>query len=83
MSPGMQAGQPTVKVEGPPPGVASGRLDVPRVAIAVVATVIVVVGVGFAFAELPDLRPEAHDVAMDVVVSDAGVVLDRSEGVRR
>lgn len=43
----------------------------------------VVVGVGFAFAELPDLRPEAHDVAMDVVVSDAGVVLDRSEGVRR
>lgn len=47
----------------------------------------IAVGVGFAFAALPDLHPEAHDVAMDVVVSDAGVVCDRlvpaSDGVRR
>lgn len=41
----MQPGQPTVKVEGPPAGPASGRLDVSRVAIASLGAVIVVVGV--------------------------------------
>ncbi len=34
----------------------------------------IAVGVGFAAAEVASLAPEAHDVAMDVVVSDAGVV---------
>jgi hypothetical protein len=42
----MLAFQPTVKIEGPPPGVASGRYDVPRPAIAAVGALIVALGVG-------------------------------------
>jgi hypothetical protein len=42
----MLALQPMVKIEGPPPGVAAGRHDVPRAAIAGVGALIVALGVG-------------------------------------
>jgi hypothetical protein len=38
------AATPTVRVEGPPPGIASGRWDVPRWTIGVVGGAIVAVG---------------------------------------
>ncbi len=37
------------------------------------------VGVGFDRAEVADVRPQSHDVPMDVVVTDGGVVLDASD----
>jgi hypothetical protein len=37
-------GQPGVRVEGPPPGLASGRYDVPRWSIIALGTVIVLAG---------------------------------------
>jgi hypothetical protein len=48
----MLAHQPGVKIEGPPPGLASGRYDVPRPAIVAVAVVIVVIGLGYTLVRL-------------------------------
>jgi hypothetical protein len=42
----MLAMQPMVKIEGPPPGVAAGRYDVPRPVIAGVGALIVALGGG-------------------------------------
>ncbi|MCS6899830.1 MAG: hypothetical protein RMJ98_09325 [Myxococcales bacterium] len=42
----MLALQPIVKIEGPPPGVASGRYDVPRPVIAGVGALIAALGMG-------------------------------------
>ena len=53
----MLAHQPGVKIEGPPPGLASGRYDVPRAAIAAVAAVIVAVGLGYTLVRLIRRKP--------------------------
>ena len=44
---GAAQGQPGVRSEGPPPGLASGRYDVPRWVIVLVGVVIVAVGIGY------------------------------------
>lgn len=41
----MVALQPTVQVEGPPPGLASGRYDVPRWTIGLLGALIVLSGI--------------------------------------
>ena len=41
----MDPSSPTVRVEGPPPGLARGRFDVPRWAIALFGAAIVLAGV--------------------------------------
>lgn len=41
----MDPSSPSVRVEGPPPGLASGRYDVPRWAIAIVGAAIFLAGV--------------------------------------
>ena len=41
----MDPASPSVRVDGPPPGMASGRYDVPRVAIALFGGAIVLAGV--------------------------------------
>lgn len=48
----MLAMQPTVQIQGPPPGPASGRYDVPRPAIAAVGGVILALGVGYLLVRL-------------------------------
>jgi hypothetical protein len=39
--------QPTVRIEGPPPGLASGRFDVPRWSIGALGGAIVLASVGY------------------------------------
>jgi hypothetical protein len=39
--------EPSVRVEAPPPGLASGRFDVPRWAIATLGAIVIAIGVGY------------------------------------
>ncbi len=39
--------QPTTRTEGPPPGLASGRFDAPRWAIAALGAAIVLASIGY------------------------------------
>ncbi|TBR14461.1 MAG: 5-formyltetrahydrofolate cyclo-ligase, partial [Rugosibacter sp.] len=35
------------------------------------------IGVGFELARVPSIRPQAHDVPLDVIVTEAGITLPR------
>lgn len=48
--------QPTVKIEGPPPGLASGKVDVPRATIALAGAVVVLLGVVYLIARVARRR---------------------------
>jgi hypothetical protein len=41
------AGQPAIRVEGPPPGFARGRFDVPRWSIGAFGALLIVAGIAY------------------------------------
>jgi hypothetical protein len=51
--------QPTTRIEGPPPGLASGRFDVPRWMIGAFGALLVLAAVGFLAARWRRARKKA------------------------